>query len=310
MSYATGTTFYNLPQTVGTDKRDWFDANQAFADVDAALHAAATGQEADAEAIAAINLQLASDEADIAALQSTTSTHTTQIAALSTATSQNISDIADVRSDSQDMITAYNEGSAATSTRAYAIGDYFIYNDVLYKATAAITIGDTIVPNTNCEATNVTTEIGELNSDLANKWAIYDFTHTITLATADGVKTVGELLQEAATALHSVHISDGFAHQIIRFDIPSSNDNSKLVMANLYDRFITDYSNISIITNRLVANSASSMNIYASIFSSGVLNAVTVNMETGNIATTDLSTRVPANGTTLTMEVTIYKKLN
>jgi ABC-type glycerol-3-phosphate transport system substrate-binding protein len=58
MSYANGTQFYNLPQTVGTDKRDWFDTNAAFAAIDAALHAAATGQAADAEAIAAINMMV------------------------------------------------------------------------------------------------------------------------------------------------------------------------------------------------------------------------------------------------------------
>lgn len=40
MSYLTGTTHFNLPQTAGTDKRDWADTNQAFADVDAALYQA------------------------------------------------------------------------------------------------------------------------------------------------------------------------------------------------------------------------------------------------------------------------------
>ena len=45
MSYAHGTSHYNLPQTVGTDKRDWFDTNQAFANVDADLYAAKTGAE-------------------------------------------------------------------------------------------------------------------------------------------------------------------------------------------------------------------------------------------------------------------------
>ena len=40
MSYANGTTHYNLPQTVGTDKRDWADPNQAFADIDAAIYGA------------------------------------------------------------------------------------------------------------------------------------------------------------------------------------------------------------------------------------------------------------------------------
>ena len=76
--------------------------------------------------------------------------------------------IDDVYTDVTDMITAYKEPSA-TSTHAYAIGDYFIYNETLYKATAAIAIGATIVPNTNCETTNVSSELKQINNDLASK---------------------------------------------------------------------------------------------------------------------------------------------
>ena len=42
MSYRVGTTNFNLPQTEGTDKRDWSDTNQAFADLDAAVGQAGT----------------------------------------------------------------------------------------------------------------------------------------------------------------------------------------------------------------------------------------------------------------------------
>lgn len=166
MSYANGTTHYNLPQTVGTDKRDWFDSNAAFAAVDAALYAAATGQASDAEAITALQQTVAGQATDIAALQTASSSQAASISALQTTVNGQATQIADVRQDAEDMITANNEGAAATSTRAYAINDYFIYNDVLYKATDAIAIGDTIVPNTNCEATNVDTELTQLNSDL------------------------------------------------------------------------------------------------------------------------------------------------
>lgn len=168
MSYVNGTTHYNLPQTVGTDKRDWFDSNAAFAAVDAALYAAATGQASDAEAITALQQTVAGQATDIATLQTASSSHAASISALQTTVNGQATQIADVRQDAEDMITANNEGAAATSTRAYVVGDYFIYNDVLYKATDAIAIGDTIVPNTNCEATNVDTELTKLNSDLAN----------------------------------------------------------------------------------------------------------------------------------------------
>lgn len=161
MSYANGTTYYNLPQTVGTDKRDWTDTNQAFADIDSAVHTAVETGATGAQDIATIKEQLHGTggiderlaqaendidavEGDVAILQSTVTGHTAAIA--------------DVRQDLEDMVCAFNEESA-TSTHAYVIDDYFIYNDVLYKATDAIAIGDTIVPNVNCAATNVTTEL-------------------------------------------------------------------------------------------------------------------------------------------------------
>jgi hypothetical protein len=49
--------------------------------------------------------------------------------------------------------------ASATSAHAYAAGEHFIYNNTLYRATAAIAIGDTITPGTNCAATTVMAEV-------------------------------------------------------------------------------------------------------------------------------------------------------
>lgn len=220
MSYANGTQFYNLPQTVGTDKRDWFDTNSAFAAIDAALHSAVTGQASDAEAIATINGKLATDEADIAALQTKGNTHDSQIATLQTTVNAQAAQISDVRQDAEDMITANNEGAAATSTRAYAIGDYFIYNDVLYKATAAIAVGDTIVPNTNCEATNVDTELTQVKSDLSDSVAVESSNVNLTLKTneANIITRSGGL----STVVVGFTITDVIAAAAELFNIPES----------------------------------------------------------------------------------------
>lgn len=43
----------------------------------------------------------------------------------------------------------------AEADSAYAIGDVFVYDGKLYKATAAIAVNDTIIPNTNCTETNI-----------------------------------------------------------------------------------------------------------------------------------------------------------
>ena len=174
MSYANGTTHYNLPQTVGTDKRDWFDTNQAFYDIDEALYGAVQQSTSTADALTTLTGRVTTNESDIVELQSNQTTDESAISALQRAVATNTSDIADVRSDAEDMICAYNEGDAQVSTHAYAIGDYFIYNDVLYKATSAIAVGDTIVPNTNCSATNVTSEIfSEASSVLKEMYSGY-----------------------------------------------------------------------------------------------------------------------------------------
>ena len=158
MSYTTGTTHYNLPQTVGSDKRDWTDTNEAFSDVDAALWEAHQGATQAALDIASINSEIqtitgkqADDEADIATISGKVST-------LETTVANHTTQIGDVRRDLQDNIESLREDTA-TSTHAYEIGDYFYYNDVLFKATAQIAIGATIVPNTNCTGVTVMDEL-------------------------------------------------------------------------------------------------------------------------------------------------------
>lgn len=161
MSYTTGTTHYNLPQTVGSDKRDWTDTNEAFSDVDAALWEAHQGATQAALDIASINSEIqtitgkqADDEADIATISGKVST-------LETTVANHTTEIGDVRRDLQDNIESLREDTA-TSTHAYEIGDYFYYNDVLFKATAQIAIGATIVPNTNCTGVTVMDELSQI----------------------------------------------------------------------------------------------------------------------------------------------------
>ena len=165
MSYATGTTHYNLPQTVGSDKRDWTDTNQAFSDLDTAVYGAAQGAEAATSAIQTINSELdviagkqATDEENITTLNGKVST-------LESTTSTLGAQVLDVRQDLQDNIESKHEASA-TSTHAYAIGDTFYYNDILYKATAAIAIGDTIVPTVNCMGITVMSQVSAIKGDL------------------------------------------------------------------------------------------------------------------------------------------------
>ena len=54
--------------------------------------------------------------------------------------------------------------ATTTSAHAYAVGDHFIYNNTLYAVTAAIAVGDTITPGTNCTATTVMDELANVDN--------------------------------------------------------------------------------------------------------------------------------------------------
>lgn len=168
MSYATGTTHYNLPVTTGSDKRDWSDTNQAFTDIDAALYGAVSDAADNTAAITALDTRLTTAESDISTNAGNITSLDTRLTTAEGAITSMSGRIDDVGNDLSDMICAYNEPTA-TSTHNYAVGEYFRYNDVLYRATQQIAIGDTIVPDTNCTTTNVTTELlstEELSDDV------------------------------------------------------------------------------------------------------------------------------------------------
>lgn len=208
MSYTTGTTHYNLPQTVGTDKRDWSDTNQAFQDVDAALYGAVQDVAQAASDVDALESRMDTAEQNIATNTGDIAGLDTRVTTVEGAVTSLSGQVTDTRQDLEDMICAYNEASA-TSTHAYAIGDYFIYNDVLYKATQTIAIGDTIVPDTNCATTNVSTELLSVNA--ATKPAL------VSQILTDGTKTWGDVLTALTSSLSESTIKEWIANNKILY---------------------------------------------------------------------------------------------
>ena len=213
MASTNYTTHYSIPLPLGTDLTTPMDYNESAEAVDAALFAAETDAGSASEAAAnAIDIANAASDA-VSDIASDLSIEKAKIVVLQTRVASMENEIDDVRSDAEDAICAYNEPTA-TSSHAYAIGDYFFYNDTLFKATVPIAIGDTIVANTNCVATNVMSEISsnvgdlanltttdkssavaainEVNEGLSNKVDILGSVQVI----ADGVKTHGALLNE------------------------------------------------------------------------------------------------------------------
>lgn len=178
MSSTTTTQYYGLTQYIGTDKPDFADNNTAFRNVDADLHQVVQDSQGFTSDIADLTERVGNLNTDLTNLSGDLDGEKAKITALQNKELSQDTEIARVERNAQDMITAYNEASA-TSTHAYAVGDYFIYNNVLYQATAAIAVDATIVPDTNCTTTNVASELIQLNNDLTQKISALTGTYTV-----------------------------------------------------------------------------------------------------------------------------------
>ena len=99
---------------------------------------------------------------------------------------------------SADMI-ADTEVSPAAS--AHAVGDQFIYNDVLYTAAAAIAIGDTLVVNTNIVVSDTLVE------QISDKVNTADIANNLTTTAAGKVLDArqGKVLGDEVEALVNVY---------------------------------------------------------------------------------------------------------
>lgn len=224
MAYTNQTEYYGLPQYVGSDRASWTDTNEGFAAVDTALHTAVTESAQAKTDIDRIDESLIDTIDDVAENATEISSLKRRVAVTETAIAQNTADITDVRQDLQDNIESNHELSA-TSTHSYAIGDYFYYNDVLYKATAVINIGDTIVPNTNCSATTVMDEMativptpGQIDADdvvfnnMASGLSATDVQAAVDELADEKIDTFAGTVTDADSNTYTAVTADGIAY--------------------------------------------------------------------------------------------------
>ena len=228
MSSTNVTEFYGLTQYAGSDKPSFTDNNEAFRAIDAALHAAVAGVEDASDAVTALTGRVGDVEEAVTGLSGTVGTQGDAITALQNKEISQDGDIAEVKAAALDMICAFNE-EAAQSVHAYAIGDFFRYNDVLYKASAVINIGDTIIPNTNCVATNVTEQlltdvdkVGDLSSltttdktsaVAAINEAVSDVGDLSSLTTTDKTSAVAAINEVKSALVKPTKVAEATANQ-------------------------------------------------------------------------------------------------
>lgn len=193
MSYSNQTTHYGIPLPTQSDLVNLLDWNTSSEAIDTAIYEAeqaASSASTDIVGIKATIVQL--QNADVQ-FQSDLGAIDGRVTSLEQTSGGLEDDIADVA----DMITA-REVPTAQSDQRLLVGEWFRYNGVLYVCTVQIEIGDTIVPNVNCRATNIESEmpssptpVGPSEGDVrynttTNKQQYYDGTQWVDIPNGGG----------------------------------------------------------------------------------------------------------------------------
>ena len=143
MSYANGTPFLNLAQTVGTDHRDWFDENEAKLDLDTKMKTLWDERTSTTAILAALQESVATLDTDVTSLSGIVSGHTTTIATINESlvlinTALNALNTQVVgKFDSVGIADPYD-----STYGVYAVGDVVTYNGQRYVCNTAVTAAE------------------------------------------------------------------------------------------------------------------------------------------------------------------------
>ena len=210
MSYQTGTTHFNLPQTTASDKRDWSDTNQAFADVDAALYQA--GQDATTAIGAAQTAQTTADSAATTAQGAvTTANGASATAQTASETAQLANTAAQAAQTTADGAVTTANGAASTAQAAQTTASNA--DTVALRAegkadTANGNIGTMSNLNTQ-DKTSLVAAINEVLSQIGGGMPELDIANSVTLTSTSYTSTtagavVGDLSAGSAASMLTI----------------------------------------------------------------------------------------------------------
>ena len=143
MSYANGTPFLNLAQTVGTDHRDWFDENEAKLNLDTKMKTLWDGAADTATILAALQESVGELQTDVTTLEGVVSGHTSTITTINeslvlinTALNALNTQVTN-KFDSAGIADPYD-----ATHGTYDVGDVVTYNGQRYVCSTAVTAAE------------------------------------------------------------------------------------------------------------------------------------------------------------------------
>lgn len=165
MSYAHGTPFLNLAQTVGTDHRDWFDENEAKLDLDTKMKTLWDGAADTATILASLQENVADLQTDVTTLDGIVSGHTSTITTINeslvlinTALNALNTQVTN-KFDSAGIADPYD-----ATHGIYSVGDVVTYNGQRYICSTAVTAAEPFDVS-KWTAKDIQAEIDELKAE-------------------------------------------------------------------------------------------------------------------------------------------------
>lgn len=137
--------------------------------------------------VTALEGRMTTAEGDIDTLESSVTSLTGRM----TAAENYIGSVELALDSTQEMLTVVEPN--ATAANAHAVGETFIFHDAFYKTTAAIAVGDTITPGTNCTVTTLAQSFADGCSTIANAITAQGVTTPADASPAEIATNIGSL---------------------------------------------------------------------------------------------------------------------
>lgn len=179
MSYTNGTPFLNLPQTIGSDHRDWFDTNESFLGLDTKVKTLWDDSGSAASAIDALEELTATLQSDLTSLEGTVDTHTSALSTINEAlvlingTLSTLNTSVATKFDSAGIADPYDADHGI-----YAVGDVVTYNGQRYVCSTAVAAAEPFDAD-KWTAEDIQTVVNEIKSDLTAKADITDLNNIV-----------------------------------------------------------------------------------------------------------------------------------
>lgn len=165
----------------------------------------------------------------------------------------------------------------------------------------------------NCGAFYATSQFSDIAS-VKGGWVIDTHDATMVLSTANGNKTVSQMLTEANAILQAIIVPSGYAYEIVQMIIANGNGNNAQAAIEGYcngQKLITNFSSYSFRGARSIQSSNGNSIVNYSLFlPDHYFGTYSVSLNTGEITGyKKYENEKPQSGTTTYMRYNLWKKI-